>query len=153
MGRCRGTVIAGALGLLVPLALGAVDPAQGESAAAPPYVVIVHPDNDIDSIERKWLAEAFFKRKTRWSSKLAIQPVDAKPSATARERFSKDVLKRSVSAVKSYWAQRIFSGRDAAPPELANDEAIVTYVLEHPGGIGYVSGGADLKGAKVVQVK
>jgi ABC-type phosphate transport system substrate-binding protein len=83
---------------------------------------------------------------------VTIRPVDAKPASSARQRFSKDVLKRSVSSVKSYWQQLIFSGRGTPPPELDSDEAIVSYVLKHPGSIGYVSGSAELKGAKVVDV-
>ena len=43
-----------------------------------------------------------------------------------------------------------FSGRDVPPPELESDEAVVNYVLEHRGAVGYVSGAAKVRGAKVV---
>lgn len=62
------------------------------------------------------------------------------------------MIKRSVEAVRSYWQQRIFSGRDVPPPELDTDEEVVRYVLKHDGAVGYVSAGADIDGLKVISV-
>ena len=62
------------------------------------------------------------------------------------------VLRRSVAAVRSYWQQRIFSGRGVPPPELDDDAAVVRYVLKYPGAIGYVTEGTPLEGAKVVTI-
>jgi hypothetical protein len=47
----------------------------------------------------------------------------------------------------------IFSGRSLPPPELGSDDEVLRYVLAHPGAIGYVSGAANLRGAKVLAVK
>jgi hypothetical protein len=66
--------------------------------------------------------------------------------------FVKDVLKRSVAAVKSYWQQRIFSGRALPPPELDSEEEVVLYVLTHPGAVGYVSDRANTAAVKVVGI-
>ena len=63
------------------------------------------------------------------------------------------MLKRSVEAVKGYWQQRIFSGRDVPPPELETDDEVVRYVLKHEGAVGYVSGSADARRRKVVSVR
>src|SRR6185369_16960991 len=95
-------------------------------------------------------ADAFLKSATHWSDGEAIRAVDQKPSSPTRTSFSSGVLRRSIAAVRSYWQQRIFSGRDVPPPELDSDEAVVTYVLEHRGAVGYVSGAAKVRGAKVV---
>jgi hypothetical protein len=62
------------------------------------------------------------------------------------------VLKRSVLVVKTYWQQRIFSGRGIPPPELDSDALVVEYVLKHRGAVGYVSGVCELGGAKVLTV-
>ena len=55
--------------------------------------------------------------------------------------------------MKTYWQQRIFSGHDVPPPELDSDDDVVTYVLKHEGAIGYVAGGANLNGAKVLGIR
>ncbi len=95
----------------------------------------------------------FLKKTTEWPSGNVVQPVDLPPSSAVRRRFSEEVLHRSVSEVKVFWQQRIFSGRDVPPPELDSDEAIVSYVLKHAGAVGYVSGHEAVGGAKAVSVQ
>ena len=125
-----------------------------EPAAPPPaFVVIVHPRNPHQALDRSFVADAFLKKTTRWPGGDVIKPVDLPPDAAARERFSRDIVKRSVPAVKSYWQQIIFSGRDVPPPELASDELVVQYVLKHETAIGYVSGNTRLDGARTVTVR
>jgi ABC-type phosphate transport system substrate-binding protein len=121
--------------------------------SAPPYRVIVHPRNPLASVERSFLADAFLKKTTRWGDGESIQPVDLVADSAARRKFSEDVLHRSISAVKSYWQQQIFSGRDIPPPELDSDVAVRDYVLKHRGAIGYLSGSADVSGVKVIAVR
>lgn len=128
-------------------------PAGALGADPPPLVVIVHPSNPSSVLERKFVADAFLKKATRWSDEKVIKPVDGHRNSAVRQRFSEDVLRRSVEAVKAYWQQIVFSGRGVPPPELDTDADIVSYVLRNSGAIGYVSGGADLRGAKIVQVR
>ena len=54
--------------------------------------------------------------------------------------------------MRSYWQQRIFSGQGLPPPEMADDEAVVGYVISHPGAIGYVASGTRVDGARAVDV-
>jgi len=140
--------IAITLALVLPCAIAF---AQASSAASP-YRVIVHPLNPVVSAERAFVADAFLKKTARWRHGEAIRPVDLRES-TARERFSQAVISRSVAAVRSYWQQMIFSGRGIPPPELDDDVAVVKFVLQNPGAIGYVSGHADLAQVKVLQVR
>jgi ABC-type phosphate transport system substrate-binding protein len=127
--------------------------APGAVAADPGYVIVVHPDNATTSVDRKFLADAFLKKATRWPNGDTIKPADLGPEAPVRRRFTDDVLRRSIAAVKSYWQQRIFSGRDVPPPELESDAQVVRWVLKYPGAIGYVASGAAVQGAKIVNVK
>jgi ABC-type phosphate transport system substrate-binding protein len=126
-------------------------PVAGETA--PAYRVIVNPQNPSGPVERRFLIEAFLKKTTHWGHGEAIRPVDLATDSPVRRRFSEEGLNRSVAAVKSYWQQLIFAGRDVPPPELDSDEAVVRFVLRFPGAIGYVSGGASLGGARVLAVR
>ena len=126
-------------------------PAAAESVAD--FRVIVHPDNPSTSLSRDALTDSFLKRTTRWGDGETIRPVDQRSDSAVRRRFSDSVLQRSVAAVKSYWQQRIFSGRELPPPELESDEAVVSYVMKHRGAVGYVSGAAKLERARPVQVQ
>jgi len=120
--------------------------------AAPFYVVIVHPNNPVSGVDRKFLSDAFLKKTTRWDNGEVIKPVDQAADSPVRKKFCEDVLKRSVAAVRSYWQQIIFAGRDVPPPELPGDDEVVKYVLKYPGSVGYVSGAANLNGAKIISV-
>ena len=115
--------------------------------------VIVHPESRVISLDRKFVSDAFLKKRTRWSDDSVIRPVDQGPRSAVRRRFSVEVVGRPVEAVRRYWSQLVFSGRGLPPPELASDLAIVAYVTSHPGAIGYVSEAVDLRGARVVQVR
>lgn len=134
--------------------LGLLLAATATAARSPAgYVVIVHPKRPVARVDRKFLAEVFFRRATRWPDDTPIQPVDLGPESAARGRFSEEVLSRSVSSVQSYWQQRIFSGEGLPPPELPDDGAVVDYVASHPGAIGYVAAGASLDGTRPVEVQ
>jgi ABC-type phosphate transport system substrate-binding protein len=122
-------------------------------AATVVYRVIVHPSNPATVVDRKFVADAFLKKISRWNESEAIRPVDLEVDNLARRKFSEDILRRSVSAVKSYWQQMVFSGRDVPPPELDTDEDVIRFVLRYSGSIGYVSGNANLDRVKAVTVK
>jgi ABC-type phosphate transport system substrate-binding protein len=142
-----------ALIALIPITIALC--AAGSAEPRPPdtFQVIVHPDNPAAGVERRFLADAFLKKTTRWGNDEPIRPVDLDPASQVRQRFSDEVLHRSVAAVKSYWTQLVFSGRGVPPPELSSDDQIVSYVLTHPGSVGYVSSRATLNGAKPLVVR
>ena len=138
--------------LLSALLTTAVLMAADEAAPAPQagFRVIVHPKNPIKDSARQFIADAFLKKVTLWPDDSAIRPVDLRPNSTTRIDFTRDVLRRSIQAVRAYWQQRIFSGRGCPPVELESEEAVVTYVLSHPGAIGYISETVDPRGAKAL---
>jgi ABC-type phosphate transport system substrate-binding protein len=117
------------------------------------YVVIVNPSNQTTALDRAFLEDAFLKKVTRWSSEDVIRPADLVSGSPVRRQFTEDILRRSVEAVKGYWQQRIFSGRDVPPPEFEADGDVIRYVLKYQGALAYVSTTANLNGAKVVAVR
>lgn len=73
--------------------------------------------------------------------------------AAVRERFARKVLDKSPMAVKAYWNQQIFAGRDVPPLEKPSDAEVVAFVRQNPGAVGYVSGGADTSGLLVIPLR
>lgn len=124
-----------------------------QTPAPAPYRVIVHGKSSVASIQRDFVADAFLKKVAHWPNGQGILPVDLDGDSPVRRKFSEEVLQRSVAAVRSYWQQLIFSGRNVPPPELDADQAVVEYVAKHKGAIGYVSGSAVLEGVRPVAVK
>lgn len=147
----RGRFIAGLLAGATMVALAGRPAAEGNGAAV--LRVIVNPHNHADFVERKFLTDVFLKKVTRWGNMEAIRPVDQRSDSPIRASFTVAIMRRSVEAVKTYWQQAVFSGRDIPPPELESDDDVIRYVLRNPGAVGYVSGTADLRGARVLVVR
>jgi ABC-type phosphate transport system substrate-binding protein len=149
--RSRRTALLVLVGLS-PVLVGRFS-SSAARAADVEFRIIVDPESPMASATRELVAEAFLKTSTRWPDGEAIRPVDQRPDSSARKAFSDSILKRTVSAVRSYWQQRIFSGRGVPPPELDSDEAVVKYVSGHRGAVGYVSAAAKTGETKVITVK
>ncbi|MBX3189653.1 MAG: hypothetical protein KF819_21695 [Labilithrix sp.] len=122
-------------------------------AAPPPYVVIVNAKNPGGRLSRKFVTDAMLKKTTRWPDGRVVKPVDLPPDSPVRRTFTQEVLKRSVEAVRAYWQQIVFAGRDVPPPELGTDADVVKFVSTHEGALGYVSATQALDGAKAVVVE
>lgn len=135
---------------LAYLALSGVGAGAAPEAGA--YQIIVHPSHGIAEVPRGFLADAFLKKVTRWPDDSVIRPADLAATAPARTGFSTDVLRRSLEAVKAYWQRRIFAGQAVPPPEFARDADVISYVLQHPNAIGYISATTDARGVRVVRV-
>ena len=142
-------VLFAALTLGETLSLRASEP----SARGDAYRVIVNADNPVGSLDKRTLANIFLKKITQWPDGQVIYPADLEASQEVRKRFSHDVVGRSVDAVKSYWQQAIFSGRDVPPVEFANSAEIIKYILAHKGAIAYISASEPADNVKTITVR
>ena len=85
--------LAGLAALAAVVALAAPAPRASTPVA---YRVIVNASNPASAADRRFLADVFLKKVTRWSTGDATKPVDQGPDTAVRQRFSEDVLGRSV---------------------------------------------------------
>jgi ABC-type phosphate transport system substrate-binding protein len=147
----RTLVLVASLALLTLAGLSA----RLHASAPPPpvYRIIVHPDNGATVLDRRLLEDAFLKKIKTWPNGETIRPADLSLGSPVRRRFSEEILQRPVAAVRAYWQQSIFSGRNVPPPELDSDEEVVSYVMKYAGAVGYVSGSASLNGPRVIAVR
>ena len=79
------------------------------------FQVIVHPENPVRVVDTDFLRGAFLKRTTRWKHGPALVPVDLAEQSPVRDRFTREVLEKTPSQLRSYWIQRIFSGTGVPP--------------------------------------
>ena len=120
--------------------------------AATPWKVIVNNNVKVDSLSKKAASDLFLKKTTKWASGAAVVPVDQVDTAAVRDAFSRAVHGKPTAAVKSYWNQQIFSGRDVPPVEKRNDAEVLAFVRSNAGAVGYVSEGAATDGVRVVPI-
>lgn len=109
------------------------------SISAEQVRIIVNANNKTKFITRKFLADVFLKKITFWEHGDSIIPVDLESDSETRKDFSDQVMNRSVTAVRSYWQQMIFSGQAIPPVEFDTEEQVVQYVASHPNALAYVS--------------
>lgn len=143
-----------ALAILAALAsLGAM-PASSPAAG---YMVVVNADNAVKEIDRELLSKLFMRRVMKWPDGRPVEPVDLSRNEVARAAFTRDIHRKSVGAVRAFWQQQIFSGRDVPPLEKDGDRDVLEFVRAHAGAVGYVSSecelGAGVKTITVVGVK
>ena len=122
------------------------------TAQAASYKVIVNNSVSVSSLSKKAVSDLFLKKATKWESGAAVTPVDQLDSSNTREGFSKAVHGKTAAAVKRYWNQQIFSGRDVPPVEKKSDAEVLAFVRSTSGAIGYVSDAASAEGVRVVTV-
>lgn len=116
------------------------------------FRVIVHSSNPVTTVNQRLLADIFLKRTVFWPNKQNILVVDLNSESQVRREFSEEVLDRSVSAVRGYWNQLIFSGRGVPPPEFNDDQEVISFVSTHENAIGYVSSFANVRNLRTVRI-
>ena len=122
-------IIALLLALLLPCSLRA----EG-------LLIVANAQVPVNSITPGELASIYLIRKNTWADGLPVVPVNRDAASNLRERFSEKVLEHSPRELTDYWNRIRFEGR--IPPLVQmSDQAVIGFVRNVPGAIGYV--GAD----------
>ena len=112
--------------------------APGRAYAQTSFVVVVNMTNPSSSIGRSELAALFTKKEQSWRDGSPAFPVDLPADDPTREAFTVAIHGKSPQAIRAYWQQQIFSGRQVPPPERDSDEQVLAYVRTTVGAVGYV---------------
>jgi hypothetical protein len=123
----------------------------GATAHAAAFKVIVNNGVGVSSLSKKAASDLFMKKTLKWQNGASVVPVDQ--VAEVREDFSKSIHGKSAAAVKSYWNQLVFSGRDVPPIEKTSDAEVIEFVRSTRGAIGYVSSTAAPDGVRVIEIE
>jgi ABC-type phosphate transport system substrate-binding protein len=138
--------------LLAAFALVALAPLAAAPLRAQGWVVIVNSANPVSDLSKDDVSKLMLKKTPKWKTGQEVFPIEFGNDAI-KETFSKAVHGRPSAAIKSYWQQQLFAGKDVPPPEMALEKDVIGFVRANPNAIGYVSAGADLgTGVKVVAV-
>lgn len=117
------------------------------------FVIVTHPGVGTATLSTNAWSAIFLKKTRTWPGGTPIIPLDQSERSVVRIKFTTVVHRKSVSAVRSYWHQRIFFGRDVPPIEKASDAAVVDFVRATPGAVGYVSVNALTSGVTRIVIR
>jgi ABC-type phosphate transport system substrate-binding protein len=100
--------------------------------------VIVPQNHGGGIVEPTELSLIFWRKKLYWKDGKRIQPVNLASENPLRRLFSREVLGSLPENQTEYWNIQYYHG--ISPPHVVNSqEAMLRYVAETPGAIGYVS--------------
>jgi ABC-type phosphate transport system substrate-binding protein len=117
------------------------------------FRLVANPSVKESTLTKSTASTIFLKKSVKWEDGSAIIVLDQWDRSPVRAAFSTAVHGRSAAAVKSYWNQQVFSGRDVPPVEKTSDDEVIAFVRKTPGAIGYVSAEADVKGLKSIEIR
>lgn len=138
------------LALAALLVATLVATAAGACAAEPAgtIAVVVAKERHGD-LRLEDLALIYRRKKLVWDDGSRIHPVNLPAANPLRRQFSVTVLGAEVEALEAYWNDQYFHG--IAPPfVLASDEAVLRFVEQTPGAIGYLGYCAVAGRARIV---
>lgn len=127
--------------LLIP---GLLLPALSLPAQDVAYRVVVHASNPVTQLTRDQVSGIFLRKVTLWDNRQPVLPVDQAAEAPLRRTFTKQIHRRTIASIQTWWQQQTFAGRGVAPPIRASDREVLDYIRRFPNAVGYVQSDADL---------
>ncbi|MCG8315256.1 MAG: phosphate ABC transporter substrate-binding protein [Pseudomonadales bacterium] len=112
--------------------------------------IIVNPGNGVGDLSDKDISAIFLGKKKKFPGGGTAVPVDQDDDSPLRDSFNQSVLGKNASQLKSYWAQRVFTGKGQPPKQVGSDADVKKLVAENPAMIGYIDAGAVDGSVKVV---
>ncbi len=119
--------VLGLLGCLLPLA-------QAESS--PPVIAVIVNSNEL-RVATNELSLIYWRKQLYWPKGQRIKPVNLRSEHPLRQQFSQTILGSLPKKQIDYWNGQYFNG--ILPPYSVNsEEAVLRYVAQTSGAIGYV---------------
>lgn len=113
--------------------------------------VIANPSVTTDFISAGELKRIYLLQAKKLKDGSVVEPVLQKRGAV-HDTFCRQFLDRDGEEIRTYYHGVVFTGKGSMPREVNSDEEMVSYVQRTRGAIGYVSGGANTDGVKVLAV-
>jgi len=120
--------------------LGMVLPFVLLSAMADAAVVVIgSPDIEVPSLSDKTVRNLYLGKTVQLDNGVRVEVIDLPSGNSVRDEFYEKVVGKDTTQVKAYWAKRIFTGKGSPPDTKLDERAVIKWVSEAPGRIGYVS--------------
>ena len=103
------------------------------------------------SIAKKKLKKILLGKQKKWDDGTVIVLVMLEGGDTHGE-FVKKFAGKSAKQFTNYWRKMVFSGKGKMPRAFADEAALIAFVGETPGALGYATEGAALGGAKAAAI-
>lgn len=100
--------------------------------------VIANKQLPISSLSQDEVKRIYLGKMKFLSSGAKVIPVDQQVGTTSHNKFYGDIIKKSDSEIKAYWARIMFTGQGNPPIQESDDQSVKELVSRNPNFIGYV---------------
>ncbi len=120
------------------------------AAQAEGLLIITNPNLIVATpVPLSQIAAIYLLRVTNWPDGSHIVPVNREAGSRMREEFTTRVLQQDNAELAIYWNEMHFQGK--MPPLVQESEqAMIAFIRNVPGSIGYISGSAPPLDVKVL---
>jgi len=101
-------------------------------------IIITNKDTALSSITTDELQRIFLGKKTTWKDGRKIVPICLKSGRT-HESFVRYYMDMNASQFDIFWKQAVFIGTGRPPKSLTDESDVVQFVMNTPGGVGYIN--------------
>ncbi len=121
------------------------------NVAASDIKVIANSSVTADFISAGELKRIYLLQTRKLKDGSVVEPVLQK-RGSVHDTFSRQFLDRDGEEIRTYYHGVVFTGKGSMPREVNSDAEMVSYITRTRGAIGYVSGGANTDGVKLLAV-
>jgi hypothetical protein len=115
--------------------------------------VVVNKSVSLETVSASDLRLMILGEKSKWPDGKPVIVVETSPESAEKALQLKTVFKMSDAALKRYYMQAAFTGKDILPPkELASAAALKQFVARTPGAIGCILASDADDTVKVIKV-
>lgn len=131
------------------LGLGAIF--AGCTASAQDVVIVANKNVTLSEISAGQLRDIFTGVRSRLNDGTRVTPVLLK-GGPAHEVFLRNHVGENPEEYRNRWRKAVFTGQGAMPKEFSSEAALLDYVANTPGAIGYVSRVNLAEGIRVLNI-
>ncbi len=131
------------------LLFGLLATVPGQALAAGLLVIANMSVETGGSLSLRQIEAIYLLRVTTWPDGSQIVPVNREVESEIRDHFTDAVLKQDNASLAAYWNAMHFQGK--LPPLVQESEAaMLAFVQNVPGAVGYVSASAETRGVRIL---
>lgn len=101
------------------------------------WVIVVNPSNNV-AISKQDIEELYLAKSKSFSDGSLAIPLNHEEDKEIREAFDDQVIGKTPSQMKSYWAKLLFTGKAVPIKQMSTDQEVIELVRKNPSTIGYI---------------
>lgn len=120
------------------------------SLAQADVVVVANPNLPADSIDKTLVGNVFLGKAFALPDGTRLIPVERPKDEPVKEVFHSEVTGKTLGQLNAYWSRLIFTGKNAPPNEIDDDEEVIELIKGNENLIGYIDSESVTTDVKVV---